>query len=63
YGMSVEHGHIDVSACKHRFKIGEKLSIIPVHQGMTLNLHDELVGVRKGKVEVIWEVAARGKIR
>jgi len=63
YGMSVEHGHIDVSACKHKFRIGERLSIIPVHQGMTLNLHDELVGVRNGKVEVIWQVAARGKIR
>ncbi len=60
-GMYVEHGLIDASACKHKFKIGERISIIPVHQGMTLNLHDELVGVRKGKVEVIWQIAARGK--
>lgn len=61
YGMSVEHGHVDVGSCEHKIKIGDKLSIIPVHQGMTLNLHDELVGVRKGEVEVIWQVAARGK--
>jgi len=63
YAMSVEHGHVDVSACKHKFRVGERLSVIPLHQGMTLNLHDELVGVRNGKVEVVWKVAARGKIR
>ncbi|MEM2876414.1 MAG: D-TA family PLP-dependent enzyme, partial [Candidatus Bathyarchaeia archaeon] len=62
-GMFVEHGIVDVSACKHKFKVGERLSVIPVHQEMTLNLHDELVGVRGGKVEVIWPVAARGKTR
>jgi len=61
YGMSVEHGHVDVGSCEHKFKIGDKLSIVPVHQGMTLNLHDELVGVREGEVEVVWPVAARGK--
>lgn len=62
-GMFVEHGLIDVSSCKHRFRVGEKLSVIPLHQGMTLNLHDELIGVRKGKVEAIWQVTARGKAR
>ena len=33
YGMSVEHGHVDVSECSHRFKVGEQLSVIPLHQG------------------------------
>jgi len=63
YAMSVEHGHVDVSACPHKFKVGERLSVIPLHQGMTLNLHDELIGVRDGKVEVIWQIAARGKVK
>jgi len=63
YGMSVEHGHIDVSESQHKFQVGEKLSIIPVHQGMTSNLHDELVGVRNGKVELVWKIAGRGKIK
>jgi hypothetical protein len=30
---------------------------------MCLNLHDELVGVRNGKVEVIWPVLGRGKVK
>jgi D-serine deaminase-like pyridoxal phosphate-dependent protein len=63
YGMSVEHGHIDVSESKHKFQVGEKLSVIPVHQGMTSNLHDELVGVRNGEVELVWKIAGRGKVK
>ena len=61
--MSVEHGHVDTSACRHKFAVGERLSVIPLHQGMTLNLHDELVGVRDGKIETIWCIAARGKVK
>ncbi|MDE0427962.1 MAG: alanine racemase [Candidatus Poribacteria bacterium] len=62
YGMSVEHGHVDVSECSHRFKVGEQLSVIPLHQGMTSNLHNELVGIRDGKIEAIWQIAGRGKV-
>ena len=62
YGMSVEHGHIDVSECSHRFKVGEQLSVIPLHQGMTSNLHNELVGIRGNTIETIWQIAGRGKV-
>ena len=62
YGMSVEHGHVDVSECSHRFKVGEQLSVIPLHQGMTSNLHDELVGIRGDAVETTWCIAGRGKV-
>ena len=63
YGMSVEHGHVDVSRCAHRFKVGERVSVIPLHQEMALNLHDELNGVRGDQVEVIWPVAGRGRVK
>ncbi|MBI4531681.1 MAG: D-TA family PLP-dependent enzyme, partial [Candidatus Latescibacteria bacterium] len=63
YGMSVEHGHVDVGVCSHRFRVGERVSVIPLHQEMTLNLHDEAYGVRNGKVEVIWPVAGRGRVK
>jgi len=62
-GMSIEHGHVDVSMSSHRFKVGERLSVIPLHGEMCINLHDELVGVRNGQVEVIWPVAGRGKVK
>lgn len=63
YGMSVEHGHVNVSGCNHSFKVGEKLSVIPLHQGMVSNMHDELVGVRNGQVEVVWRIRGRGKVK
>ena len=62
YGMSVEHGHVDVSECSHQFKVGEQLSVIPLHQGMTSNLHDTLVGIRGGTIETTWQIAGRGKV-
>ena len=62
-GMSVEHGHIDVGACDHAFQVGERLSIIPQHQGMTTNLHDTAYAVRNGVVEAVWAVAGRGRVQ
>ena len=61
--MSVEHGHVDVSRCAHCFRVGEKLSVIPQHQGMVGNMHDERVGARDGRVEVVWQIRGRGKVK
>jgi D-serine deaminase-like pyridoxal phosphate-dependent protein len=63
YGMSVEHGHVDISESSHRFRVGDQLAVIPVHQGMTSNLHDELFVVRDEQVETVWKIAGRGKVR
>ena len=42
-------------------KINEKLKLVPGHCDPTCNVHDWYVGVRGGKVEVVWPVSARGK--
>ena len=63
YGMSVEHGHVDVTGCSRSFQVGDRLSVIPLHQGMTTNLHDEVYAVRNGRVDGIWQVAGRGRVR
>jgi D-serine deaminase-like pyridoxal phosphate-dependent protein len=63
YGMSVEHGHVDVSAVSHQFRVGERLSVIPDHQGITINHHDEAYAVRKGLIEDVWKVAGRGRVQ
>ena len=62
-GFSEEHGHVDVSHCAQKPQIGERVQILPVHPCPCVNEHDELVAVRKGEVEAIWPVYARGKIR
>ncbi len=63
YGASEEHGHVDVSACARKPEIGERVQVIPVHPCPCVNEHDELVAVRKGRVEARWPIYARGKIR
>ena len=63
YGMSEEHGHVDFSACAQKPEIGERVTVIPNHCCVVSNLFDEIVGVRDGQVEVVWPVAARGKLR
>lgn len=64
-GQSEEHGHVDLSGCPpdRRPAIGERVSVIANHACTTTNMHDEVVGVRKGKVEVVWPVLARGKVQ
>ena len=40
--------------------LGEKLRFYPFHACTCCNLTNEIVGVRGGRVETIWKVAARG---
>ncbi len=63
YSQSEEHGHVDLSACDHKPAVGERVTVIANHCCATTNLHDEVYGVRAGRVEAVWPVAARGKIR
>ena len=41
--------------------VNDKLRLVPGHCDPTCNVHDWYVGVRGGKVEVLWPVSARGK--
>ena len=61
--MSEEHGVLNVEAADHVFEPGERLTVIPNHACTTVNLHDELMGVRGDWVEVIWPILGRGKVR
>lgn len=56
---SDEHGVIEDTGGVLR--INEKLRLAPGHCDPTCNVHDWYVGVRNGKVEVVWPVSARGK--
>jgi D-serine deaminase-like pyridoxal phosphate-dependent protein len=61
--FSEEHGHLNIQRSEHRYHIGDRLSIIPNHVCTTVNMHDEIYGVRGERVEEIWRVAGRGKVR
>jgi 3-hydroxy-D-aspartate aldolase len=56
---SDEHGVIeDLGGV---LKVNDRLRLVPGHCDPTCNVHDWYVGVRGGKVEVVWPVSARGK--
>lgn len=61
--LSEEHGVIDFSQCAQKPAIGERVRVLPNHCCVVSNLFDEVIGVRNGKVETIWQVAARGAVR
>src|SRR5205807_1076309 len=45
-----EHGRLDLGG-NHRFRLGEKIRLIPGHCDPTVNLHDWFVGIRNERVE------------
>jgi D-serine deaminase-like pyridoxal phosphate-dependent protein len=62
YSLSEEHGHVDLSYCKNKPQIGERLTVIPNHCCVVSNLFNQIFGLRGSRVEVIWPVAARGAV-
>ena len=59
-GASDEHGKIEVPPEAAAAKLGEKLRLVPGHCDPTVDRHEWYVGVRRGRVECVWPVAARG---
>jgi 3-hydroxy-D-aspartate aldolase len=59
-GASDEHGQLLFSSAADRPAIGERLRLVPGHCDPTVDRYDWYVGVRGGRVELVWPVAARG---
>ena len=58
---SDEHGVLDL-ARDNLLAHGQRVLLIPGHCDPTVNLYDWYVGVRRGRVEKVWPVAARGAV-
>lgn len=56
-----EHGIVKMPL-ETGFKIGDRLAFLPNHCCATTNMHEELYGIRKGMVERMIKVDARGKV-
>ena len=59
-GASDEHGKLEWSRKVAAPRLGEKLRLVPGHCDPTVDRYDWYVGVRGGRVECLWPVAARG---
>lgn len=61
--LSEEHGHLNISLSMRSYRVGERLTIIPNHVCSTVNMHNQIYGVRGERVETVWEVLGRGKVQ
>ncbi len=58
--MSEEHGVVKLGEGV-KLEVGDRLAFYPIHVCTTVNLSDEMIGMRGGRVEKVWQVLARGK--
>ena len=61
--VSEEHGHLNISRSSRPFRVGDRLTLIPNHVCNTVNMHNQIYGVRADNVEEVFTVAGRGKVR
>ncbi len=63
YKMNEEHGYVDVGGCATKPAVGDRMRVVPNHVCSTVNMHDVMFGLRHDRVEVVWTIEARGKLR
>jgi D-serine deaminase-like pyridoxal phosphate-dependent protein len=61
--LSAEHTTIELNSPSDFPRIGDKVALVVGYSDTTVHLHEQIVAVRGEKVEAIWNVAARGKIK
>jgi D-serine deaminase-like pyridoxal phosphate-dependent protein len=57
-----EHGILMLRSPNRALEVGEKVEFLPGHCDTTVNLHNVFFAVRKGVVEAVWPVEARGRV-
>ncbi len=61
--LSAEHIKIELEEPCASPKIGDRIEFIVGYSDTTVHLHEEIVGVRGGRIASIWRVAGRGKLK
>ena len=61
--LSAEHLVVNLGIESQHLIVGDKVVLIPGYSDHTTVLHDQFYGLRDGHVEVIWPIAARGKLQ
>lgn len=58
---SDEFGVITFKTARKSYAIGDRLELVVPHCDPVVNLYDQMYGIRKDRVEVVWPITARGK--
>jgi D-serine deaminase-like pyridoxal phosphate-dependent protein len=60
--LSAEHSTIELDLPSERPKIGDRVEFVVGYSDTTVHLHEQMIGMRNGRVEAVWRIAGRGKI-
>jgi D-serine deaminase-like pyridoxal phosphate-dependent protein len=61
--MSAEHTTVELEHPSVSPKIGDRIEFVVGYSDTTVHLHEEMIGIRGGRVEDVWRIAGRGKIK
>jgi D-serine deaminase-like pyridoxal phosphate-dependent protein len=61
--LSEEHGVLDLGDSDWRPAVGDVVRVVPNHVCICVHLQDEMYGLRGGRLERSWPIAARGRVQ
>ena len=61
--LSAEHTKVELAAPCTTPRVGDKIEFVVGYSDTTVHLHEEIVALRDGRIESIWRVAGRGKLK
>ncbi len=61
--LSAEHATIEMRQPSREPRVGDKIEFVVGYSDTTVHLHEEMYGIRGGRVEAVWPVLGRGKLR
>jgi D-serine deaminase-like pyridoxal phosphate-dependent protein len=61
--LASEHTILELGEAIPSLRVGDMIEFVVGYADTTVHLHDEIHGVRNGRIEFVWQVAARGRSR
>jgi len=61
--LSAEHVQLELEAPSDRPRVGDRVEFVPGYTDTTVHLHEEIIALRDDRIEAVWKVAGRGKIK
>ncbi len=61
--LSAEHTTVELERPSESPKIGDRIEFVVGYSDTTVHLHEEMIGLRGGRIEEVWRIAGRGRIK